>query len=427
MVRNKNIFNSWDKIKAGDAAHERMLGNILERVHSGKTKKGSELNMTVKPLLKVLAPIAACALIVLAVAIPLLMRNGAVYIPQINDGNISQTPSGVEREHPIYPLTFNTDGALLSASIDRRVSFFHDVVTGEQMGAVFPGLNLPLTVRALYLDDGSLIEVSAFEPESGVTIRLAEGSLVHTMLFYFDEPPQVSYVHGVPVTAAMSGDDDFAFYMADFMLGNIDYRVEMSGARADADRIVEIVNQLILGGPADLSVLADPVIPELRNEELTLAQAQDDPDFGAFLPVSVPSDFLFDHAWRVINQDFNGLFAFWHIGHASMDAIRWQVSKPTEHDLARIVSVDDREKFDLSLYPIPWMDSVPQELMDFVTNPVFLSDELTLEAVQARVLLDGRRDGAQMNFSVLYDDVIINLDVSGMTPEQVWEMLSQLR
>ena len=417
MVRNKKIVDSWNKINPDNATHERMLGNILERAHSDKTKKGSERNMTIKPW-KILAPIAACAILVLAIAIPTLMQSGGIYIPQAPGGNISQPAANGGHEHLIYPLTFNTTDSVMSVSIDRRIAFFHDVVTDEQMGAVFPGLNLPLEVRALYLDDGSLVEVSAFEPESGVMIRLAEGALMHTMLFHFDQPPQVSYLHGVAVTAAKSGDDDFAFHVVDFMLGNIDYRVEVTGA--GTYRVTEIVNMLIIGGPADLSVLADPVIPEMRNEEMTLVEAQNDPDFGAFLPANVPAEFRFDHAWRSMNQDFNGLLAFWDSG---MDYIRWQIAEPTGHDLARIVSVNDREKFDLSLYPIPWMDSVPQELFEYVMNPVFLADELTLEAVQAREMADGRGGGSRINFSVLYGDVVINIDVGGLSPEQVWEML----
>jgi hypothetical protein len=99
------------------------------------------------------------------------------------------------------------------------------------------------------------------------------------------------------------------------------------------------------------------------------------------------------------------------------------VSKPTEHDLARIVSINEREKYDMSLYSIPIFASVPEELLEFVLDPVFLAGEITLEAVQARAGLGGRGGGGQLNFSVLHGDVVIMIHASGLSPEQVWEML----
>ena len=418
-MRNKKIIESWGKVKADDATHERILNNILDRIHSGEAKKGSEFNMNIRPFWKILAPITACVIIALAIAVPTIMQNSGSHVPP-NQGN-------GEHGHPVHMLTFNTSGSLMSASIDRRIDIFYDNFTAEQMSAVFPGLHLTLEAVALYLSDGSLIEVSAFELESGVRIRLAPGALTHTVLIYFEEDPEISYVHGVAVTAFKSGDYGFAFYLADFMLNGIEYRVEMSGTDEHIDIMTEIVSMLIIGGAADLSVLADPVIPELRNEEMTLAEAQSDPDFGAFLPASIPGGFRFDNAWRFIDQHSNGLLVFWDAG---MDYIRWGISKPTEHDMDRVVSVDDREKFDLSLYPIPWMDSVPRELIEFVTNPVFLSNELTLEAVQARVMQSDRGRGdaqsLQINFGVLHNDVVITIFVNGLSPEQVWDMLSDV-
>jgi len=73
-VENRNIKASWHKIKPDDDAHERILNNILDRVHSGEAKKGTVFNMAINPM-KVLAPIAACFIIALAVSIPILLNN----------------------------------------------------------------------------------------------------------------------------------------------------------------------------------------------------------------------------------------------------------------------------------------------------------------------------------------------------------------
>jgi len=252
-----------------------------------------------------------------------------------------------------------------------------------------------------------------------------------------DMEPQVSYVHGAAVTATIS-DGYFVIdgqlarlyrVQADFMLGDIAYRVSYLSAGRETGklRLTELVNQLILGGPADFAILADPAIPELRDEVLPLEQARDDPDFGAYLPVNVPLDWEFNHARRSLNQHDNSLAANWD---KEFGTIRWVARTPTEDDLRRIVCVDEREKYDMSLYSIPLAGSVPSELWDFVFDPVFLVEEMSIDVVRARAFSAGRRGGDapewSINFSVLYDDVLVSIWTSGISPEQAWDMLAGL-
>jgi hypothetical protein len=173
--------------------------------------------------------------------------------------------------------------------------------------------------------------------------------------------------------------------------------------------------------------LDNPVIPNLRNDQLTLDEARNDPDFGEFVPGSVPARLNFESANRFINQDNNNLRILWHsLPNRGMDSITWQISKTTEHDLARIVFADEREKYEMAQYPIPWADSVPEELREVVLNPVFRAEELTLEIIQARAYSAGRRgsDAVSMQFSVLYGDVVVEVSAGGLTPEEVWEMFT---
>ncbi|MCL2708696.1 MAG: hypothetical protein FWF03_06230, partial [Defluviitaleaceae bacterium] len=95
-----------------------------------------------------------------------------------------------------------------------------------------------------------------------------------------------------------------------------------------------------------------------------------------------------------------------------------------------------RNKYDLSLYSIPLYPSVAEELRELVMNPVFRYSDLTFEAIRARATqaherrANGEANDASdlhMNFSVLYNDVIINLSTRGVPPEHVWEMLSELK
>ena len=188
-------------------------------------------------------------------------------------------------------------------------------------------------------------------------------------------------------------------------------------------RLAEIVNGIIRNGAADVSVFENPVIPELRDERLSLAEAYSDFDFGAYLPNNIPSRFSFESAHRFINQDYNGLFVLWTVGLNNLD---WRVSKITDYDRERIVSPDDIVKYDMSLYPIPWFESVPSELRDYVFNPVFHSNDLTLEIIRLRAYWveqdRGDTPGWRMRFSVLYGDVVVEVNIKGTSPEQVWDM-----
>ena len=377
------------------------------------------------------AGMAACAVIMLVcvLTLPHLFNNSLIDDPvQYPTQYPIDPPSSVDisTTYPEYTLIFNVLGNAEMMSASRPVThneFSHEL-TEEQFSAVFPNLAISFdSVHAVYFQDGTLIDVRAFSSESLVQINVAEGRISPSMLVLFEEEPQASYVRGIAVTAIVSGD----YFQAEFMLDNIGYHISFRGSKESGQiRMTELVNALIKNGAADLSVLADPVIPELRNETLRLEEARNDPDFGAFLPANIPSRFNFDSARRVIDQSANGLFAVWS-AYPTFDNIFWSISKITAHDRERIVSVDNREKFDLSLYPIPWAFSVPEELREFVMNPVFLAEDLTLDVIRARTLSDERRGDLQIvNFSALYGDVIITISANGLSPEQVWEMLAEL-
>lgn len=62
-------------------------------------------------------------------------------------------------------------------------------------------------------------------------------------------------------------------------------------------------------------------------------------------------------------------------------------------------------------------------------NPIFLIDELTLDAVLARtyeVSDSGDEPGQRMKFSVLYGDVLVELNAKGVSSEVIFEILQQL-
>ena len=168
------------------------------------------------------------------------------------------------------------------------------------------------------------------------------------------------------------------------------------------------------------------VVPELREDRLNPDEAYADADFGPYLPAALPEGFVFQDGLRFINQERNELIVHWT---RDMDYIDWRISHPDDNDKARITSAADRKNYDLSLYPIPRAGSVPDDLREIVDNPIFLIDELTLNAVQARsyeVSDLGDKPGPRMRFGVLYGNVLVQLYVKGAAPEAVFDMLHQI-
>ena len=113
-MENKKIIASWSKIKPDDATHERILNHILDRVHSGETKKGKIFPMIVKPI-RILTPIAACFIVALAISITMLLNNGGGFPlsnPKHNGGSpiaslespFAQPTQPIESSQPAQPI-----------------------------------------------------------------------------------------------------------------------------------------------------------------------------------------------------------------------------------------------------------------------------------------------------------------------------------
>lgn len=95
----------------------------------------------------------------------------------------------------------------------------------------------------------------------------------------------------------------------------------------------------------------------------------------------------------------------------------------------RVTSVDDTQNYDLSLYPFPLADSVPEELFEIVDHPIFNIDELTLEAVNRRAYsINESNDTSEirMAFGVRYGDIVVEVTTKGVLPEWVYNRLTNI-
>ena len=162
----------------------------------------------------------------------------------------------------------------------------------------------------------------------------------------------------------------------------------------------------------------------LRDEYLTLAEALEDPDFGMYFPAEGPDGFeLSDIRRYQFEEKENYLMGFWARGNAYL---QWIVQPMTDDAQRRIVSTEDRESYDLSLYPILWSAYTAQENWDTVENPVFRIGELTTEVINARVHT-GDEGMPMCNFSVFFDeDILIQIRTKGVSQDWLFQALTQI-
>lgn len=246
---------------------------------------------------------------------------------------------------------------------------------------------------------------------------------------------ETSEINGVSVLAGYFDDttDGTVIYFANFTLEDVGYYVELRGGEAEMAMLPAFIDAVISGGKADFTAL-HPSIPEWREDSLTLEEAGEDAEFGAYLPGEIPEGFVFEEAARVFyeateeREETNYLSCRWQKGY---DEINWNVTYLEEEDRARLTAVSDTANYDLSLYPIPRAETVPEELWEIVDHPIFAIEELTEDAVRARayqVEEAGDTDGYRMEFSVLYPgNVLVNIWVKGVEPEIVYQMLARLK
>jgi len=167
------------------------------------------------------------------------------------------------------------------------------------------------------------------------------------------------------------------------------------------------------------------------NVALTYEQALSDADFGAYVSMSAPAQFNFSSAQKSSGQIGDSLSVMWKDAESNSDGcIAWKISKTAEDEYDRVVNANEREKYDTSLYTFPWDTSVPENLQGYFENPLFRLEDLTLDTIQARAYHtdDDLREtlGLRMEFSVLYGDVVVIVNTKGMSPEQLFKMLTDV-
>ena len=364
--------------------------------------------------------------------------------PVEHDGSTVQTAEPpadlLPSDLPPWEAVYNRSEPGLTMDVMRvfHPGFFTEALSGEELAAVAPSYRLewsPWTGEAGFDEEGNLLGLWLFAGRPGQDIRatLSTGRQLGCGLRPGDED----------VTVSRCGTTEYRLYealsgqttalRADAQLNGVYLTVtlevpaeETDRAREDFQRALECFSTYGVGLP-DLSRVTAEEIPEWLYEARTHEQALQDPEFGRYFPGELPTGFEPASIIRWKNQRENILDGCWFNGMAQLE---WTVEPMRPEDEARLVHPEEREKYDLSLYPVPRAESVPEDLRTVVDDPVFPLEELSLDMVRARsysVEESGDVSGPRFRFSVTLDGVRVNVSGKGVSPEWIFEALTGLQ
>lgn len=388
--------------------------------------------------------IAACfCLVAVAAAVPNLLPSDTTPPPdstQTTPPLRTQTPGEEIQVCPSPTLpslewTVHYNEPTLSVDAARKYipGYFTEELSEQELSAITPPVlaeGTALSGRAGFDGDGNLLEVflsvSTSLPDTSVSVTVTKEFLLRD--YILPDEPVSSFCNGVEYrvyqgNTILDADAEIGGHLFQFVMPMNGAPLEQ--AKEAFEQVLECFTYFENGSP-DLSAITAEVIPEYFDRKLTLDKAQGDPDFGEYMLQTIPNGFAVESIRRYKDQNSDYLSGLWCKGY---DDLRWKVSHFTEGDAARVTRVADKTNYDLSLYPIPRAESVPGELREIVDNPIFLAEELTLEAVRARsywIEEAGDSTGWRIEFSVKYDDIIVEVRSDGLEPEWVYNQLINL-
>ena len=291
--------------------------------------------------------------------------------------------------------------------------------------------NFFLSGSALYDGEGELLWLtlkgnSAAQALS-FTLTLRPGELPFQCGLYSDL--ETTHVNGTPVTGwsrreDLNGDGvPDARCVSEFMAGEVGVRFE-AACTAGEDSMdaaawysALLVGQTLSGGVYLGDLLTNGEVPAWREETFScLEQAREQAAFAPYLPeTDIPGYGEFYAALSYQEGVRNRLTVRWSRGY---DDVSVTVSLPEGTPTYHLADVNRPEEYDLSLYSIPWCDSVPEEYRE-------RAEDLSLQVVAARA---NEKDtgGLSFSFGVLHGDgTLVEYRCDGLTAQAVWELVEE--
>lgn len=312
---------------------------------------------------------------------------------------------------------------------------FGEELDENELLAVGPGTDfewMDYTGYKTFYGSGDLINViiNITNTEWGgtTTVTMQKGKVVTDYLL--PDTPIVSDFNGTKVTAYEYDAEDHVMLELTFEINGIGFLLSTDVQPGNIEKaksdIYDILECYIVNKNIDISSIKVSNIPEWTSKELTFSEALQDETFGKYMPSGVPNGFTPENIQRYKDQKSDFLIGIWTQGY---NDLRWKISYLGDDGRNKITSVNDKRNYDLSLYPSPRADSVPDELQEIVDSPIFRIEELTLDTVKARTCtVDDAGDTStySMHFSVLYGNVVVEVSSKGISPEWIYDQLKSI-
>lgn len=353
------------------------------------------------------------------------------------------SPGGEQSQLCTPLLVFNEADSIISASDRAYVRLFAGKLTDSELAVILPkdadsfdisGYatfhyydNSLYQLRLTVSPDASDTAGSTDSNTNNGTVSVCVSRKQPFSCCVLPDDPVTTTLSGIEITASEYTYGSSVSLYVDFVMDGVYYTIcaETTPEKKSnvKSTLAELTSIFILDGAMDLSTITPRSVPEMKNETLSLPEALADPDFGSYMLSEIPGGFALESIRRYMDQTSDYLSGLWTCGY---DSLSWKVYRTDEDALGRVTAVDDMENYDLSLYPIPRAESVPDGLREIVDNPIFKADELTMDAVMARAYTvrdAGDTSGYRMRFSVLYGDIIVEVSAKGVSPQWVYGQL----
>ncbi len=319
----------------------------------------------------------------------------------------------VENEKNTDKIVFN-DLSLSSSDMKIAVDgYFCYDLTVEQIKNIFGDLDLSGIVSYTSKEQkADIFEVNLNDDTTDITI--APKKIIDCYQLVGDE--KLSTIEGIDVLIGVQElNKNKINYYAEFKKDDLYFKLECFGEKEDKEDFLKSIYDLIHIKKVDLFSLENPIIPNLKDKDLTENELIKEEDFGKYM--IIPKGYVFNSAGRVITQHDDYLYASWSKGSGYFEI---RIFKLKDEDKNRVVEdINDLTLYDLSLYPIPRADTVPENLRDIVDNPIFKIEDLSMKILS-------RRKENYIVFSTLYkDNVIIEIRGKDLNLEKILMKLKE--
>ena len=346
---------------------------------------------------------------------------------------VEPLPEAVLYWEPYYN---DTDMIIADGALRQDIFLFSEDLSSPELESMTP-INKPqwmtLTGYSLFSGDGALYQIHLMATTSmdSASVNITIGEQKPFSCYILPEEGKISDCRGIDVTLyRYVAPDRTVELFAEAEINQCFYTFSMHCTEAilnesqmDFASVIQVFAESSIGLDA-LAVIHPKYIPEMYDRSLFHEEALALESFGSYFLSSIPDGFTEESIHHFRDQKTEYLSGLWTRNY---DELYWKVSYLTEEDRSRLTHEEETQRYDLSLYPIPRADSVPEELREVVDNPIFYAEELSSELVWARAYKTGEQgdsNGWRMSFSVLYGDMVVTVRSKGVDPDWIYKQLA---